>query len=152
MADKLSRWRRQDILIDAPLYEEFDLREFGDEVLGNIDPSYLAARFALSGSELNAFCHNCGELSVFKLYATERSGVVLRLEAAMSRTYGQQEARGLTGYGIFTMTARCTREVDNYSGFCGATFYFCLFYSGHLIIKVGQYQHPSQAEVARWRA
>jgi hypothetical protein len=122
MTERLFKWRLQEVLIEAPLYKEFDLSgiEEGD-----------FAKFVLGGGGLDAYCIRCEQMSVFRL-----EGVDYRFD---------EEAKKIPKYGLVSMKAECTRHAENYWGKCQGELYFSLFRSDKQLIKIGQY--PSKADL-----
>lgn len=113
------RDRAQEILVDAPLYAEFDVI---DDELG---------RFALyhNGGTVDAYCITCEQKSVFRI---ADSIVGMNYSEAMNKLHDQY---------IITMKAFCGR-----SG-CAGSLYVCFYRDliNKKMTKIGQY--PSKASI-----
>jgi hypothetical protein len=117
--------KRVQEIVDAPLYEEFDLAGITDHEFGS---------FVFQIGTFDAYCRACEQNSVFGLIGR------YMWDDPWSFTV-EQLGKKLSDKVIITMRARCSR-----SG-CGGSLYFC-FYRDHenkKMTKIGQY--PSKASL-----
>ena len=91
MTTKPLKWQRQEILIEASLYQEFDLKEIEDKDF---------AKFVLGGGALDAYCVVCEQASVFQLEETKYNY--------------DEKAKNIPKFGVITLQAECTRHAENY--------------------------------------
>lgn len=124
MSEKKLEQRRQEILVNSALYQEFDISEvYGEDF----------ARFCLAKGAIDSFCFECGQTSVF--HTKEQA------------TYGfQDRANDLSKERIIIIEATCTRHSDEgILGICNGRLAFCFYRKADTLIKIGQY--PSKADV-----
>lgn len=117
------KYQHQEVLIEAPLYKEFDLSGIDDKDF---------AKFILGGAGLDAYCIECKQVSVFRLVETPSYQI-------------DEKIKDLPKYGVITMRAECTRHADNFKKKCFGELYFCLYRKGDKLIKIGQY--PTKADL-----
>ena len=121
--NKITELDNQAILVNDPLYTEYDISEIDDK-------SFL--KFALTGS-IDVYCPNCEKLSVFKVKGPEYWSI-------------DPEKQKIEKFGLVEVHAKCTRQdINGAMGGCHYSF-FALFKRYHdELIKIGQ--HPSKAEI-----
>lgn len=122
MTAKKFNCQRQQILIEEPLYTEFDLSEVSDEDFG---------KFIFGGGGIDAFCVDCKQLSVFRF---DPAGYDLK-----------DKIKSLVKFGVITLEAQCKRHGENYNNQCGSKFHVCFYRDYDRLIKIGQY--PSKAKL-----
>lgn len=122
MEIKSLEWQRQEIIVDAPLYKEFDLTGVSNEDF---------AQFVLGSGSVDAYCIECEKMSVFSL-----GGVGYSID---------EKAKQIPKYGIIPIKAVCARRAEKHSGKCPGELHVCFYRDGDKMTKIGQY--PSKADL-----
>jgi hypothetical protein len=123
MSVKPNKENRQQILIEDPIYTEYDLSNLDDEEFN---------RFVLSSGALDAFCPKCEQNSVFHI-----DGIKYNFD---------EKAKEIPKNGVINITANCARDGDMFLlEKCEGRLEFCFYRNGDDLIKIGQY--PSKASL-----
>lgn len=118
----MSIFENQKILVDDPLYTEYDLSEISDEKF---------VKTIQSGS-VDAYCPRCDRKSVFRILGPESYQIA-------------EAAKKTSKHGLIVSHAKCVRQ--NPEGIldrCEYDFYALFHRSGSTMVKIGQ--HPSKAD------
>jgi hypothetical protein len=113
---------KQIVLVEDPIYTEYDLSDVSDEDF---------ARFVLKEGAVDAYCLECQRMSVF------------RIEGA-GYNY-QEKAKEIPSFGIINIEAKCSRDGSGVFGKCSAKLLFCFSRDYKHLTKIGQY--PSKADL-----
>jgi hypothetical protein len=113
---------RQIVLVEDPIYTEYDLSDGGDEDF---------AGFVLKDGAVDAYCLECQRMSVF------------RIEGA-GYNY-QEKAKEISSFGIISIEAKCSRDGSGLLGKCSSKLLFCFNRDYKRLTKIGQY--PSKADL-----
>jgi hypothetical protein len=119
----LKEFDNQKVLVDDPIYSEYDLSDVDDESF---------TRLTKSGS-IDAYCPNCKSKSVFRILGSESYQIA-------------EEAKKATKFGLVVVHRKCVRQdVDRPLGKCDHNFYVIFSRDGNDLVKIGQY--PSKADI-----
>lgn len=113
---------KQIVLVEDPIYTEYDLSDVSDEDF---------ARFVLKEGAVDAYCLECQRMSVFLI---EGAG------------YNYQEkAKEIPSTGIISIQAKCSRDGIGVFGKCPSKLLLCFSRDYRHLTKIGQY--PSKADL-----
>jgi hypothetical protein len=113
--------QRQKILVDAALYECFDLTSTSDEDL---------SKFVLGPGAVQSFCVECKQMSIFR---------------QSTPGYSDEAAKKIPRFGVIKIEAQCSHQADNYNARCDGKLHICFYRDGDRITKIGQY--PSKGDL-----
>lgn len=126
MSSEISKKNRQKILVEDPLYTEYDLENINDKNF---------TKFGIGEGSLDAYCPECKQKSVFHI---------------KGKSYVRDDdVKEFINKRMINITAHCTRDSNNdynllnFTNKCHGRLEFCLFRSSNTLIKIGQY--PSKA-------
>lgn len=114
---------RQIVLIEDPIYTEYDLSDISEEDFG---------KFVLKESAVDAYCSKCEQMSVFLVQGVE------------SYKY-QEKLKEIPKFGIITINAKCARDGDGIFGKCSSELICCFNITYKHFVKIGQF--PSKASL-----
>ena len=121
--EELKEEDRQKIIVDSPIYTEYDKSNCDKKKLGEI----------LMRGSVESYCPKCKKVSIFKVKTP-------------SFNFSEEVEKQIPSTGVFVVAAGCMQDsAGQYSSHCGYEMNVCFRIEYDKVIKIGQY--PSRADI-----